>query len=95
MVLAEKLTTAIARGSANTRWRDFLEIHVLAERHEIDGDRLRASLRKVAEHRVTVQTTVAAEFRSVLEYVRKFADPVIRDEVGEKTWDPALHRWRS
>ena len=29
MVLAEKIVTAIARGSANTRWRDFVDIHEL------------------------------------------------------------------
>lgn len=26
MVLAEKLVTAIARGTANTRWRDFADL---------------------------------------------------------------------
>ncbi|MEJ0038860.1 MAG: nucleotidyl transferase AbiEii/AbiGii toxin family protein [Gammaproteobacteria bacterium] len=51
MVLAEKLSTAIARGTANTRWRDFVDMHVLAQRHGIDGDRLRTSLIRVADHR--------------------------------------------
>lgn len=51
MVLAEKLSTAIARGTANTRWRDFVDLYVLAQRHDIDGDTLRASLLRVAEHR--------------------------------------------
>lgn len=51
MVLAEKLATAIARGTANTRWRDFVDMHVLARRHDIVGDRVRMSLVKVANHR--------------------------------------------
>jgi len=123
MVLAEKLSTAIARGTANTRWRDFVDMHVLAQRHGIDGDRLRTSLVKVAQHRAItlsplstslegyediaqsrwtawlkkqrLETTVPTEFRSVLEYLGKFADPVIKDEVAGKSWDPAQHSWGS
>jgi hypothetical protein len=51
MVLAEKIVTAIARGSANTRWRDFVDIHDLVRRHDIDGNALRQSMQRVAEHR--------------------------------------------
>ncbi len=51
MVLAEKIVTAIARGSANTRWRDFVDIHELVRRHDVDGNTLRESLRRVAKHR--------------------------------------------
>jgi hypothetical protein len=51
MVVAEKLSTAIARGTANTRWRDFVDLHVLAQRHGMHGDTLRVSLLRVAEHR--------------------------------------------
>jgi hypothetical protein len=51
MVLAEKIVTAIARGSANKRWRDFVDIHKLVRRHDIDGKMLRESVQRVAEHR--------------------------------------------
>jgi hypothetical protein len=51
MVLAEKIVTAVARGSANTRWRDFVDIHALVRRHDIDGKTLRESLERVAKHR--------------------------------------------
>jgi hypothetical protein len=51
MVLAEKLSTAISRGAANTRWRDFVDVDVLVHRHAIDGDRLRTALVNVAQHR--------------------------------------------
>lgn len=33
MVLAEKIVTALSRGTANTRWRDFLDLYVLIRRH--------------------------------------------------------------
>jgi len=33
MVHAEKIVTAIQRGTANTRWRDFADIYLLSTRH--------------------------------------------------------------
>lgn len=37
MVFAEKIVTALARGTANTRWRDFLDLYVLIRRHDVDA----------------------------------------------------------
>jgi predicted nucleotidyltransferase component of viral defense system len=51
MVHAEKVVTAIARGTVNTRWRDFADIYVLARRHAVDGTELVRSARRVSEHR--------------------------------------------
>lgn len=51
MVLAEKIVTAIERGTANTRWRDFVDIAALAGNREVDADRVRGSIRAVADHR--------------------------------------------
>lgn len=51
MVLAEKLVTALQRGAANTRWRDFADIWTLSRHHDIDGDELQTALRAVTMHR--------------------------------------------
>lgn len=51
MVLAEKLITALQRGRANTRWRDFADVWTLSRHHDVIGDDLRAALSAVAEHR--------------------------------------------
>jgi hypothetical protein len=51
MVHAEKLVTAVQRGAANTRWRDFADIYALSRRHDVDGDELTSATRQVAEHR--------------------------------------------
>jgi predicted nucleotidyltransferase component of viral defense system len=51
MVLAEKIVTAVARGSANTRWRDFVDIYVLARRHSVRAATLRTSIGRVAQYR--------------------------------------------
>jgi hypothetical protein len=51
MVHAEKIVAAIARGTVNTRWRDFAGVYMLSRRHTIDGTELVRSTRRVAEHR--------------------------------------------
>jgi hypothetical protein len=51
MVLAEKIVTAIERGAANTRWRDFADIAAIAGVKEISADDLARSITTVAEHR--------------------------------------------
>lgn len=58
MVLAEKIVTAIQRGTANTRWRDFGDIYELSRRHPILLDELKASVNAVAQYRVVELTTL-------------------------------------
>lgn len=52
MILAEKLVTAIDRGTANTRWRDFADIYLLIRQQPVDAADLDESIRRVAAHRV-------------------------------------------
>lgn len=51
MVHAEKIVTAIARGTASTRWRDFADIYTLTRRYPVNGTELGTSIREVAQHR--------------------------------------------
>lgn len=51
MVHAEKLVTAIQRGTANTRWRDFGDVWSLSRRHPVAADELRHAIEEVARHR--------------------------------------------
>ncbi len=50
LILAEKIVTAIQRGTASTRWRDFVDIASLAKA-QLDMTHLSASLQMVADHR--------------------------------------------
>ncbi len=52
-VYAEKVVTAIQRGTANTRWRDFADIYLLNAQQDVDGDNLTRALQEVAAHRGT------------------------------------------
>lgn len=51
MVYAEKLVTALQRGEANTRWRDFADVYLLSRQYDVDGDELAAAVQRVAEYR--------------------------------------------
>lgn len=51
MVHAEKVVTAIARGTVSTQWRDFADMYLLTRRHAVDGEELTDSIRAVALHR--------------------------------------------
>ena len=55
MVYSEKVVTAVARGTVNTRWRDFADIYLLTRRHAVDGAELCLSIREVARHRRLVR----------------------------------------
>lgn len=58
MVLAEKMVTALQRGTANTRWRDFGDIYQLSRRHPISSNDLLNSVRAVAEFRAVAISTL-------------------------------------
>ena len=51
MVHAEKIVTAVGRGVANTRWRDFGDLYIRSRRHDVDGTELATALATVATHR--------------------------------------------
>ncbi len=51
MALAEKIVTAVQRGTASTRWRDFSDIWTLSHHHVLRGTDLRQAIGHVAMHR--------------------------------------------
>ena len=51
MVCAEKIITALHRGTANTRWRDFADLFLLTGRHTLNGADLQQALAVVAAYR--------------------------------------------
>ncbi len=62
LVLAEKIVTALQRGTANTRWRDFVDIAALS-RTNINSQTLGESIRRVADHRATPIATLTDALR--------------------------------
>jgi hypothetical protein len=81
MVYAEKIVTAVQRGQANTRWRDFTDIYVLSRRHEQHGAELVKSVRCVGEHR-------KAEFYPLVQILDGFAN------LAQQKWSSWRRRQR-
>ena len=92
-LLGEKLETIMARETANTRMRDFYDIHVLMQQAAIDHKVLHDAFMATSMKRNT--TDMLPRFDSILEEVK--ADHAMRDMwnkyrrdnffVGELTWD--------
>lgn len=59
-VVAEKAVTAMQRGVANTRWRDWADILTLARRYSFASHELAQAITSVADHRGAEITLVAA-----------------------------------
>jgi hypothetical protein len=90
MIHAEKIVTAVQRGTANTRWRDFGDILTLSRRHSVDGSDLQRAIREVARGRATVLAPLA----EILDGVLRFADPPLLGQVSNLTWTPGKGNWR-
>ena len=75
MVLAEKIVTAIQRGQANTRWRDFGDIYQLTRRYAFRASDIGRALQTVAEFR-------DVELSALGEMLDGYA------EIGQPRWAP-------
>lgn len=73
MVHAEKIVTAIQRGVANTRWRDFGDVWTLTRRHSVLAADLREAIDAVAEYR-------GAQLSPLTEILDGYA------ELGQARW---------
>jgi hypothetical protein len=73
MVHAEKIVTAVQRGTANTRWRDFGDVWTLSRHHPVDADSLAQAIDEVARYR-------NATVRPMAEVLDGFA------ELGQARW---------
>ena len=71
MVLAEKIVTAIERGTANTRWRDFVDIDHISSGRAFSGDDVSQALTTVADFRHVELRPLAV----VLEGMAAIAQP--------------------
>lgn len=49
--MAEKIVTAVQRGTASTRWRDFGDIWTLSHNHTLRGADIQEAIEQVAAHR--------------------------------------------
>ena len=81
MVHAEKIVTAITRGTTSTRWRDFADIYLLARHLPIDGTKLGTSIGEVARHR-------SARLQPLSQVLAGY------DTIGQQRWEAWRRRQR-
>ena len=92
-LLGEKLETIMARETANTRMRDFYDIHILMNQKTVDFTLLKSAFLATSEKRAT--TALIPRFDTILEAVRsdmtmKGLWEKYRKEnffVGDLTWE--------
>lgn len=77
-LLAEKLETVMARGTANTRMRDFYDIHVLTHQETVNDRVLKEAFLATSKKRNTLDQIVDLE--SILKTVEK-------DDTMKKLWE--------
>ena len=77
-LLGEKLETIMARETANTRMRDFYDIHILMSRKAVDYKLLKSAFLATSEKRAT--TALVPRFGAILEEVRT-------DKTMESLWE--------
>lgn len=77
-LLAEKLETIMARGTANTRMRDFYDIHVINKQEPFDKEVLRKAFLATSEKRDS--TIQIPDFREILSSVES-------DEAMQTQWE--------
>ena len=95
-LLAEKLETIMARGTANTRMRDFYDIHIISRQEPYDLMILKRAFLATSSKRNT--TDQIPDFRIILATVE--SDGVMRRQwenfrkesffIGELTWDEVM-----
>lgn len=70
MALAEKIVTAVQRGTTNTRWRDYGDVWTLSHKHAVRGTDLEEAISHVASHRkaeITALETALAGYTELAQ----------------------------
>ena len=52
-VISEKFEAIVSLGDANSRYKDFYDIYILATRYDLDGKELKKAIKETFEHRGT------------------------------------------
>jgi len=77
-LMAEKIETIIARGTANTRMRDFYDVYIIAGKEDINVDVLKAAFLATSRKRET--TNLIPQYVEIL-------DKVEQNDIMKRSWD--------
>ena len=80
-VISEKFEAIVSLGNANSRYKDFYDIYILADRYDLDGMELKGSVKETFEHRGT-------GFNDIFV----FTDDFITSEIHQNRWKAFLKK---
>ena len=82
-VISEKFEAIVSLGDANSRYKDFYDIYILADRYELEGCLLEESVRETFKHRGT-------GFEDIFAFDNSF----ITSEIHQSRWKAFLKKKR-
>ncbi|MBQ6603083.1 MAG: nucleotidyl transferase AbiEii/AbiGii toxin family protein [Eubacterium sp.] len=74
-VISEKFEAIVLLGNANSRYKDFYDIYILANSYDIDGEELKESVDETFRHRETSFDDIFA-----------FTDDFVTSEIHQRRW---------
>ena len=80
-VISEKFEAIVSLGDANSRYKDFYDIYILADRYDLDGSELKEAIKETFEHRGTGFDDIFA-----------FTDDFIASEIHQIRWKAFLRK---
>lgn len=83
-VISEKFEAIVSLGDANSRYKDFYDIYILADRYDCDGTELEEAVRETFEHRGTGFDDIFA-----------FTDDFLASEIHQSRWKSFLKKKRA
>lgn len=80
-VISEKFEAIVSLGDANSRYKDFYDIYILADRYDLDGPELKEAVKETFEHRGTGFDDIFA-----------FKDEFTESEIHQNRWKAFLKK---
>ena len=80
-VIAEKFEAIVSLGDANSRYKDFYDIYILADRYDLDRMELKEAVKETFEHRETGFGDIFA-----------FTDDFVTSEIHQSRWKAFLKK---
>lgn len=80
-VISEKFEAIVSLGDANSRYKDFYDIYILADRYDFDGEELKEAVKETFKHRET-------KFDDIFVFKDEFA----ASELHRSRWNAFLKK---
>lgn len=80
-VISEKFEAIVSLGDANSRYKDFYDIYILADRYDLDGMELKEAVKETFDHRGTGLGDIFA-----------FTNDFITSEIHQSRWKAFLKK---